>query len=474
MAADDDNVQEIAQRLASLTASTVDADLEQAFLNPDPNVGPVPDQLRGFRVRVDLVGAQPPVWRQLEVPGDLTLPQVHIVIQTAMGWTDSHLHRFSTGDDHRAPYFITGFDVEEGEEGVLEDDVRLDQVVADEGDRLWYDYDFGDGWSHQIAVEAVLDEAPAHVVCLAGRLACPPEDCGGIGGYSDLAEWVRGGCAAEAVPPPFESKADALRWLPPGWHPDDFSVPEVNAALETEMAEPVPVAGELAELMDDFQHRGLRTLRQLLSQPVWREPHHIDDDDLATMLAPLATLLDLVRDGVKLTGAGYLAPALVEQLAERTGVSDWWIGKANREDLTVPIHQLRATAQALGLVSVRKGVLQPVTALRKTADHQAIWRRLISRLPLGRDDFDRQAGWTELVIVGSGAPVERWGPDVSEALSGLGWQTSAGPGFDLPLPGNPTGDVLRILAGQLQDRRLSGDHPAVAATARAAVAKNSA
>ena len=108
-----------------------------------------------------------------------------------MGWSDSHLHRFRTGNDHRSPYFITQFDLDEGEDGVLEDDIRLDQMVAAEGDQLWYEYDFGDGWDHVLSVEAVLDEPPAIVRCTGGRKACPPEDCGGIGGYEELAGWVR-------------------------------------------------------------------------------------------------------------------------------------------------------------------------------------------------------------------------------------------------------------------------------------------
>src|SRR3954471_24931208 len=94
-----------------------------------PTLLPAPSEVRGFRVRLDLHGAKPPVWRRLELPGDLTLPRVHDVIQAGMGWTDSHLPRFRTGHDHRSPYFVTHFDLEEGEDGTLEDDVRLDQLV---------------------------------------------------------------------------------------------------------------------------------------------------------------------------------------------------------------------------------------------------------------------------------------------------------------------------------------------------------
>ncbi|WP_239010629.1 MULTISPECIES: plasmid pRiA4b ORF-3 family protein [Rhodococcus] len=69
-----------------------------------------------------------------------------------------------------------------------------DQLLTGTGDRLWYEYDFGDGWDHVLAVEAVLDEPPTEVRCTAGRMACPPEDCGGMWGYAELAAWVRGGC----------------------------------------------------------------------------------------------------------------------------------------------------------------------------------------------------------------------------------------------------------------------------------------
>ncbi|MFF0283685.1 plasmid pRiA4b ORF-3 family protein [Rhodococcus aetherivorans] len=100
------------------------------------------------------------MWRRLELPGDLALDRVHVVIQAAMGWFDSHLHRFRTGNDPRSPHFVTVFDVDEGEDGVLESTGRLDQLLAGTGDRLWYEYAFGDGWDYVLAVEAVLAEPP--------------------------------------------------------------------------------------------------------------------------------------------------------------------------------------------------------------------------------------------------------------------------------------------------------------------------
>ena len=142
--------------LDALMSGQVTSIFEKLNARSEPTLLPVPIATRGFRVRLDLHGAKPPIWRRLELPGDLTLPRVHDVIQSAMGWYDSHLHRFRTGNDHRSPYFVTDFDLDEGEEGLLEDDVRLDQILAEKGDELWYEYDFGDGWDHRLVVEEVL------------------------------------------------------------------------------------------------------------------------------------------------------------------------------------------------------------------------------------------------------------------------------------------------------------------------------
>ncbi|BBY57925.1 hypothetical protein MSAR_10610 [Mycolicibacterium sarraceniae] len=164
--------------------------------------------------------ATPPIWRRLDLAGDLVLDELHVVLQVARGWQDGHLHKFGVGPDRRTrAYFVTGFDLSEGDDGVTEDSVRLDQVVSDKGDRLFYDYDFGDGWEHVLVVEDVFDDPPPAPVCLTGKMACPPEDCGGLGGYEELAAWVRGGYDPHATPMGLTAP-DMRDWLPPGWHPD--------------------------------------------------------------------------------------------------------------------------------------------------------------------------------------------------------------------------------------------------------------
>ncbi|MDJ0419990.1 plasmid pRiA4b ORF-3 family protein [Rhodococcus opacus] len=443
--------------------------LENVLRVPKPVVGDAPTRIRGFRVRLDLVGAKPPVWRRLELHGDLALDRLHRVIQAAMGWLDGHLHRFRTGSDPRSPYFVTPFDVEEGEDGVLEDGVRLDQVLTGTGDRLWYQYDFGDDWDHVLAVEAVLDEPPAEVRCTGGRMACPPEDCGGIWGYAELAAWVRGGCAPSSVPAPFEDAGHARDWLPLYWHPDRFDVEEANTALAAAVAAPVPVAGELAALREQLEQAGNRALTQVLARTAPPAAVEVSEADAARLIEPYVVLLDVIGDGVRLTSAGYLPPALVERLAERTCVTGWWIGKANREDLTWPVAQLRDSARALGLVSVRKGRLAPTALARRCRDQpSALWRHIISRLPVGRTDFDRQAGWLALAVVGSGSPAEEWTSEIRNLLLGLGWRVEGSPVLPVAAVVSPTLDVLELLSGKTRGR-LTGLDPTVAATARAVI-----
>lgn len=475
-----------AQRLAELLAAGAPPEDSRALLEalssgrvssifekmepPQPILRPVPTVARGFRVRLDLDGAKPPVWRRLELPGDLTLPRMHDVMQAAMGWTDSHLHRFRTGSDPRAPYFLTNFDVSEGDEGVLEDDVRLDQLVVDEGDALWYEYDFGDGWEHVLRIEAILDEPPAAVRCIEGRLACPPEDCGGMGGYEDLASWVRSGYDAQRLPEVFEDAAHAHGWLPTNWHPDRFDVDEVNSALAAAVAEPVAVTGELAELVEQLESRGIRALREVLGRPFSHGPAEVGDAEAARLTSTYRVLLDVVGDGVTLTGAGYLPPAVVADFAERSGIADWWIGKVNREDQTAPVANVRSTARALGLVTVRRGRLTPTAAGTRFRQHpQALWRHIVGRLPLGTKDIDRDAGWLALAVAGSGTPAEDLREEVAELLFALGWRTGRD-GYSRPSPHSPTLSVLDVLAGaERTDWRLTGTDPAVAATARAVI-----
>lgn len=115
------------------------------------------------------------------MPADIKLGKLHGVIQIAMGWTDSHLHVVIVG---HTQYGVP--DPEFGGDMNNERNVRLDNIFK-EGGKLIYEYDFGDGWVHEIKVDKVLNADPAvrYPRCIAVKRACPPEDCGGPYGYAD-------------------------------------------------------------------------------------------------------------------------------------------------------------------------------------------------------------------------------------------------------------------------------------------------
>lgn len=93
----------------------------------------------------------------MEVRGDLTLDRIHTCLQVAMGWTDSHLHRFGGQGvkPWQAPWFATAYDEEDEDTGTAESAARIDQVLRTPGDWLTYIYDFCDGWVHRVEIEGV-------------------------------------------------------------------------------------------------------------------------------------------------------------------------------------------------------------------------------------------------------------------------------------------------------------------------------
>jgi len=177
-----------------------------------------------YQLKIKLRGvSKPPVWRRVTVPADLTLDVLHEVIVRAVGWDGAHLHVFTTlwGADYGLPDAELGFADERG--------ARLGDVLAEPGDTMRYTYDFGDDWEHDIELEKVLPAGQAAVglSCLAGKGACPPEDCGGAWGYSELKEVL--------ADPEAKEHQDALEWLgldtAAEFRPAQFHLDQINARL---------------------------------------------------------------------------------------------------------------------------------------------------------------------------------------------------------------------------------------------------
>jgi Plasmid pRiA4b ORF-3-like protein len=176
-----------------------------------------------YQIKISLRGvSKPPVWRRVAVPADITLDLLHELILRVMGWSGDHLHVFSTG---WAEYGSPDAGLGHGNEAA----VRLLELLSGPGDKLRYTYDFGDDWDHDVVLEEVLPASPGTTdpCCLAGKGACPPEDCGGVWGYAELKEILadRG----------HQRHQDMLDWLGldsgDDFDPKAFSVEHVNFRL---------------------------------------------------------------------------------------------------------------------------------------------------------------------------------------------------------------------------------------------------
>ena len=172
------------------------------------------------QLKVTLKGVKPPVWRRVLVPSSWTLAELSPALESVMGWHGGHLHAFDTGDSvYGQP------DPDWG--GGLEDErkARLDDVLPQAGAKMRWDYDFGDGWEHEVVAEAIVepDAGLRYPYCKTGRRACPPEDCGGPYGYQDL---------VDALTDPNHPRREELEeWVPPGFDPARFDLREINDAL---------------------------------------------------------------------------------------------------------------------------------------------------------------------------------------------------------------------------------------------------
>jgi hypothetical protein len=173
-----------------------------------------------YQLKITLKGIRPPIWRRVQVGGSMTLGKLHEVVQIVMGWEGYHLHQFSiAGIDYGQP--DPEFDVDVSNE----DRVKLSQVIAGEKFKFLYTYDFGDNWEHEILVEKVLPAAADthYPICLTGKRACPPEDCGGPWGYAELLEGLQ-----DPENPDYEEQ---LEWVGEGFDPNQFDLAAINQEL---------------------------------------------------------------------------------------------------------------------------------------------------------------------------------------------------------------------------------------------------
>jgi hypothetical protein len=318
-----------------------------------------PTQVKTARLRVALRDVEPAVARVIDVPASATLPELHDLLQAAIGWTDSHLHQFVT------PQATYGMEIP-GEE-VWPEDQRDETgaLLTDLGSEFEYLYDFGDDWTHHVEVLGPGGSTPG---CVDGHGACPPEDCGGPGGYAEL---------LNVLADPTHPEHERMRsWVGNRLRPFD------RAASDQWVRR---VVGEVPE--------------------------------------SVRLLLDFAADGIKLTPGGRLPRTVVRNMQQHR--PHWHpLGRpAATEDDLPPLGALHGQLRSVGLLRLRHGVL---SSTRAAGDDLSIVRRLRSAF----DPYTFATEITELTIGVLAAygplPLAELASGVHQLL-GRGWQIDGQP-----------------------------------------------
>ena len=196
---------------------------------------------REFHIRIKLNNASVKIWRELVVPSNITLELLAYVLIDAMGWQHEHLYQFVAKNN---VYYVNSFQMKERANSfkpffsrVVErnsEKTTLEMVLQPKGERMKFEYDFGDSWTHDLWVKAAHDYAPGEqpaIRLLKGQGACPPEDCGGVWGYAELLEMNKKAHKTA-------DEKDRLKWydIPKDYDPDDCDLEwlqeEVDALWE--------------------------------------------------------------------------------------------------------------------------------------------------------------------------------------------------------------------------------------------------
>lgn len=179
-----------------------------------------------YQFKITLKGSKPPIWRRIETL-DIPLATFHRAIQTAMGWTNCHLHTFEVDRTrYTDPRMLDDGFPDPNEHSYK--GITISRLLRDHGPkpRLIYTYDFGDGWEHKVDLEKTTarQSRVRYPRCTAGARACPPEDVGGIYGYAEFLEAI--------ADPEHERHDEFLEWIGGDFDPEAFDLVAINQAMK--------------------------------------------------------------------------------------------------------------------------------------------------------------------------------------------------------------------------------------------------
>ena len=178
---------------------------------------------RVYQFKITLNYITPPIWRRIQVPETYTFWGLHVAIRDAFGWSDCHLHEFELRDKSTGLRVDIGIPDEDFDGSIL---AGWNQKIVDyfsmENCSARYVYDFGDYWVHKIQLEKIIPKEKDGIYprCIKGKRACPPEDCGGIGGYERLLDIMSN--------ENHEEYDEMIEWLGGRFDPEHFDVDEVG------------------------------------------------------------------------------------------------------------------------------------------------------------------------------------------------------------------------------------------------------
>lgn len=183
-----------------------------------------------YQFKVTLDGITPPIWRRIQVPAIYSFWDLHVALQDAMGQFDYHLHMFFLPKLRKGQHMEIGIPGDEIEDQQILPGwkIPITEYFTEPGQTAVYEYDFGDGWEHEILFEGILikEKGVKYPKCTAGERACPPEDCGSIPGYFRLIDIIKD--------PKHEEYDETVEWLKGHevnyypYNPDEFNPQKVH------------------------------------------------------------------------------------------------------------------------------------------------------------------------------------------------------------------------------------------------------
>ncbi|MBI5374423.1 MAG: plasmid pRiA4b ORF-3 family protein [Candidatus Schekmanbacteria bacterium] len=176
--------------------------------------------MKGMQFKITLLDIEPPIWRRIIVPENYSFWDLHVAIQDAFGWFDSHLHSFEINEND--DFYIGIPDPEEMDYKEVKAgwETKLKEYIKEIGQKVLYTYDFGDGWEHEIEFEEIIDRETKKPKCTDGARACPPEDCGGTPGYEEFCEIMKRKKGKEYK--------EMKTWYGKDYDPDEFDASKVK------------------------------------------------------------------------------------------------------------------------------------------------------------------------------------------------------------------------------------------------------